>query len=270
MRRSRPMYLLTITATVIFLAEGLVMLLLHLESSRLRALPPWVEGLLDASLLTLIVFPVLYGTLLRPMRQEVARRAEAEGRLETAHDELEAQVRERTRQLGRANESLRAVMETAHDAVISADSRGQVTHWNKQAAAMFGYAAEEVVGRSLTLIMPERFRQAHANGVQRLVTGGAPHVVGKMVEFVGLRKDGLEFPLELSLAAWAVDGQQFFTAIIRDISARKQAEEALKENNRQLASMNNLMLNREERIMEMKTEVNALLQELGRPSRYQA
>ncbi|GEM_PF-5712861 len=264
----RPALLLVVTATVIFISEILVMAVLHVASVRLGALPVQIEALVDATLLTLIIFPILYGTLLRPMRQEIAHREKTERLLRTAHEGLETQVRERTQALGRANASLRAVMETAHDAVVSANSQGQVIYWNRRAGAMFGYTADEMAGQPLTRIVPERFRDAHTLGLQRVVAGGEAHVLGRMIELIGLHQDGREFPVELSLAQWSVEGQVYFTSIIRDITERKHADDALTAKRRELESMNKVMMGREERILEMKQEVNGLLNELQRTARY--
>src|SRR5206468_1044250 len=81
----------------------------------------------------------------------------------------------------------------------------------------------------LTLIMPERFRDAHQQGFKRHLETGEAHVMGKTVELAGRRKDGTEFPLELSLASWGTSEGIFFTGIIRDITERKRAEGALHE-----------------------------------------
>lgn len=119
---------------------------------------------------------------------------------------------------------LHAVAETAIDAIISADSRGNITFWNKGAEKIFGYAPGEVIGKPLTLLMPVRFRDAHGAGLRRLLEGGEPRVIGKVVELAGIKKDGSEFPLELSLAAWDTREGPHFAGIIRDITERKRAE----------------------------------------------
>ncbi len=122
---------------------------------------------------------------------------------------------------------LHAVAETAIDAIISADSRGNITFWNKGAEKIFGYAPGEVIGKPLTLLMPVRFRDAHEAGLRRLLGGGQPRVIGKVVELAGIKKDGSEFPLELSLAAWDTREGPHFAGIIRDITERKLAEDRL-------------------------------------------
>lgn len=119
----------------------------------------------------------------------------------------------------------RSVMESAIDAIISGDIYGDIRAWNSAATALFGYTEEEAIGRPIELIIPERFRKSHREGLERVSTGGPSHVIGRTVELAALRKDGSEFPVELSLATWFLDDDRYFTGIIRDISERKQAEQ---------------------------------------------
>jgi PAS domain S-box-containing protein len=119
----------------------------------------------------------------------------------------------------------RSVMESAIDAIISGDVSGNIRAWNSAATALFQYTEEEVIGQPIELIIPERFRKLHKEGIHRVASGGPSHVIGKTVELAALRKDGSEFPVELSLATWFLDDRRYFTGIIRDISERKQAEQ---------------------------------------------
>lgn len=138
--------------------------------------------------------------------------------------------RKRAEETVRASEErFRSVTQSANDAIISADSRGVILSWNKGARAIFGYDEEEVRGQPLTLLMPERYREAHLQGLKRVQGTGESRVIGTTVELHGLRKDGGEFPLELSLATWKTWGQTFYSAVIRDITERKQAEARLAE-----------------------------------------
>lgn len=121
------------------------------------------------------------------------------------------------------------IVETTPDAIISVESTGQIISWNPAAETMFGYSADEVVGKSVTVIIPERFRQTHQVGMRRFLSTREPTIIGTTVEMVGLRRDGSEFPLELALAYWEADGETFFTSIMRDVTARKQAEEQRRE-----------------------------------------
>jgi len=119
----------------------------------------------------------------------------------------------------------RSVVQTAKDAIILADGSGNIIAWNRAAQTIFGYQEEEVMGQPLTMVMPERYRDAHRQGIARLQSGGEAHVIGTTVELHGLRKDGSEFPLELSIGTWQATEGPYYSGIIRDITDRKRAEE---------------------------------------------
>jgi PAS domain S-box-containing protein len=133
--------------------------------------------------------------------------------------------------LKESEERFRLVADSATDAIISSDSHGKIIFWNKAAETIFGYPADEVLGESLTLIIPERFREKHRKGMDRVVTTGKTKILGKTVELMALRKDGHEFPVELSLSRWRTGEGVFFTGIIRDITERKNAENELRAAN---------------------------------------
>jgi diguanylate cyclase (GGDEF)-like protein/PAS domain S-box-containing protein len=124
----------------------------------------------------------------------------------------------------------RSVAESATDAIIAADRHGMIVSWNRGAALMFGYKENEVSGKPLSILMPERFRPMHDEGLKRVADhgAGAGRLLGQTVEVVGLRKDGREFPLELALATWEAPDGQYFSGIIRDITERKKAEDKIK------------------------------------------
>ena len=128
-----------------------------------------------------------------------------------------------------ADMSFRAVAQSSHDAIIIGDQSGTILFWNKGAKEIFGHESEETVGKPLTLLMPERYRLAHQHGLERYSKTGKTRILGETVELSGLRKTGEEFPLELTLSAWREEGRLFFSGIIRDISQRKKAEEALRQ-----------------------------------------
>jgi PAS domain S-box-containing protein len=119
----------------------------------------------------------------------------------------------------------RSVMESAIDAIISGDAEGRIRSWNSAAAALFGHSEAEVLGQPIDLIIPERYRESHQNGIRRVSSGGPSRVIGSTVELAGIRKDGSEFPIELSLATWLLHDKRYYTGIIRDITERKQAEQ---------------------------------------------
>ncbi|MEI5583266.1 MULTISPECIES: hybrid sensor histidine kinase/response regulator [unclassified Agromyces] len=119
----------------------------------------------------------------------------------------------------------RSVMESAIDAIISTDADGVIRSWNSAAADLFGHPEAEAVGRTLDLIIPERFRERHRDAIERVSRGGPTNLIGRTVEFAGLRSDGTEFPIELALSTWFLDADRYYTGIIRDISDRVRAEE---------------------------------------------
>ena len=123
----------------------------------------------------------------------------------------------------------RSVAETATDAIISINERGEILFWNPAAEKLFGYTSGEAMGNQVSLIIPERLWDAHSQGFKRILGRGEPRILGKSVEVSARRKDGEEFPIELSLASWESGGRTHFTAIIRDITERKIAEAALLE-----------------------------------------
>ena len=132
----------------------------------------------------------------------------------------------------------RAVAQTAHDAIITADSAGNIVGWNQGAENIFGYPEAEAIGQALTLLVPSQYGDRHLAGIQRLQVGGEPRLLGKTVELTGRRKDGSEFPVELALSEWRVAEGQFYTGIIRDITERKRAEETLRRQAAELERSN--------------------------------
>jgi PAS domain S-box-containing protein len=130
-----------------------------------------------------------------------------------------------------------ALVAAAPDAIITADSEGRILTWNAAAEHIFGHPASEVVGQSLTLIVPERFRSAHEAGIARVSTGGERHVIGSTVELEGVRRGGLEFPIELSLSTWTEDGEVRFGGIVRDITERVRLTRELAESEARVSAI---------------------------------
>lgn len=130
--------------------------------------------------------------------------------------------------LRQSEERFRSVTESVNDAIVSADGESRIVFWNEAAREMFGYTAEEAYGRPLEMIMPERYREAHRRGLARLHATGKPKLIGGTVELEGLRRDGTEFPLELSLGAvWKQDDQAFYTGVLRDTTERERGRRYL-------------------------------------------
>ncbi len=149
------------------------------------------------------------------------------GTVEVARDMSD---RKQTEEALQESENIfRSITESATDAIVSVDREDNIVLWNQTAEKIFGYSAEEAIGNKLTIIMPEQHRRAHRKGISRYVVTGKSKVVGKNYEVTALRKDGTEFPVELSLSSWKRRDDIFFTAIIRDITRRKILEQKLRE-----------------------------------------
>ncbi len=131
-------------------------------------------------------------------------------------------------QVCRSEERFRSVTESATDAILSTDSSGTILSWNRGAQTLFGYAQDEIVGRALTTLMPERYHDVCTN-MNSVAARGQQDPRGKMVEMHGLRRDGSEVPVELALSSWRTDQGVFFSAIIRDITERTRLETHLRQ-----------------------------------------
>ncbi len=129
-----------------------------------------------------------------------------------------------------ANEArIRKIVDIALDAVVTIDDRGVVTGWNPQAEQIFGWQSAEVIGQSLTnTIIPPRYRDAHERGLRRYVQTGTGSVLNRRIEITALDRTGREFPVELSITPMRLDGKTIFSAFLRDITERKQAEDELR------------------------------------------
>ncbi|HSF91568.1 MAG TPA: PAS domain S-box protein, partial [Paracoccaceae bacterium] len=97
---------------------------------------------------------------------------------------------------------LEAIVGASSDAIVTADATGRIVTWNPAAGKIFGYTAKEAIGQDLSILVPTEFREAHKAGLARVVKTGKTKVIGQVVALRGLRKDGTEFPLELTLSTW--------------------------------------------------------------------
>ncbi len=172
---------------------------------------------------------------------------------------LEKKVIERTRLLKESEERLMAVMEYATDAIIAIEPDDKIYLWNKQAERLFGYTFEEAVGKSVhDLLCPERYKPPAHEGLKVFFETGMGKVIGKTLELEALRRDGTEFPIEISITAVNMNGVWNALGIIRDITDRKAQETEKNCTLDDLERMNRLMVGRELKMEELRKEVRSL------------
>ena len=145
-----------------------------------------------------------------------------------------------------SEEKFRSLFETAPDAIVLSNADGIIISWNKSAEHLLKYTYEEIIGKSLLLIIPRRFRNEHIKRWMSLHKT-PPSKIQERMDLKVLSKEGIEIPTELSIGYWKINGDIFFTTIFRDMSERKNFEDKL----RHLATMDHLtgILNRRTGLM---------------------
>jgi PAS domain S-box-containing protein len=150
--------------------------------------------------------------------------------LRQANEQLEARVRERTQTLAREEARKDAILRTALDCIISMNESGAIAEWNPAAERTFGYSRPEAIGRDLSeLILPERHRKRFHDNLARYLRTGEARLIGRRIEALAVRKGGGSFPVEVAITVTQAGDERVFTAHVRDITERKEAEEALRK-----------------------------------------
>ncbi len=178
-----------------------------------------IISLIAATLMLWVVPRALSLPTIAELQNEIQQRKIAEQALHHANMELQDNI-VRTRLL----------LDSALDGIITMDHDGKIVTWNTQAEHIFGYSREQALGSKVAdLIVPPDYREKHQQGLLRFVTTGVSHIIGTRLEVMGLRADTSEFPMELAIDALEIEGRYFFSAFVRDITERKQMENALRE-----------------------------------------
>ena len=197
---------------------------------------------LVAAVVVLLVFLAEYARLnerlARALDGEVHRRREAQGQAENESRELGI-VRHQAETAAReARQRLEGIIDSAMDAIITVDDRHDIVLFNRAAELIFGYSAAEVLGKPLARLLPERFREAHSSDLQRFgQTEAKPRRMSAQRVVSGLRRDGEEFPVEASISHATLEGHRYFTVVLRDITERVRADEALRQSKTALMEM---------------------------------
>jgi PAS domain S-box-containing protein len=121
----------------------------------------------------------------------------------------------------------RSLIQSVMDGIISTDAEGAIVAFNRGAETLFGYLADEVIAKPVSMLIPERLTEAYLRAFKTFQLLGESYMAGKRVEFEGLKKDGTEFSLDISLASWKTTSGTFYTGIVRDITTRKKMEDQI-------------------------------------------
>jgi len=178
------------------------------------------------------------------------------GVLTDAFNHMLAQIHAQNLALTEGEARVRAVIDSAISAVVVIDAKGRISDWNARAEIMFGWTRAEALGLELaTTIIPPRFREGHRQGLERFAVTGAGPVLNRLVELSALRRDGGEFPVELSISPMRTGGVMSFCGFITDITERKQAATKLQT---QLARFD--LLNRITRAIGERQDMQSIFQ----------
>jgi PAS domain S-box-containing protein len=144
--------------------------------------------------------------------------------------QLEVDGHQRTQDmLFRSEQRNRSIVNTAADGIITINEQGIITSFNNAAQLIFGWSVVDVIGKNVNMLMPAPFKEHHDGYLQKYIDTKEAGIIGAGREVVGLRKDGVEFPMDLSVSASELEDGLMFTGIVRDISERKEAETRLRD-----------------------------------------
>ena len=173
----------------------------------------------------------------KPLKKNITERGKIEKELKRYSKSLEKLVKERTRRISEGEERFRSVVDHASEAIITMDGKGNIVFWNKAAETIFGYSSQEAVGKPITIIMPKWSRARNTKSIRQMFrTRKSP--VGKPFELTAFKKDGTEFPIELSFSVSETKEFTFSTGIIRDVTERKRIEDERKKLEKMLSALN--------------------------------
>lgn len=197
--KQHPLKLFLLLLIFVFVAELGIMYLLDIIESKTSM--NWLEAIVDATLLTSMCVPFFWFFFVKPL------------------------------QFALDLESVKAhmILEMAAEGIVSIDNKGMIQSFNRAAQKIFGYSEEEIVGKNVKLLMPSPDRDHHDDYISRYLQTGQAHVIGKTRELQGRRKNGMPFPMEISVTEIKFGDAHFFTAMLRDVSEQKLALQRIEQ-----------------------------------------
>jgi diguanylate cyclase (GGDEF)-like protein/PAS domain S-box-containing protein len=188
-----PLKIYLILLIFVFVAEFCIMYMLSIIQVKPEI--NWTESLLDAIILTSVCVPVFWYFFVRPLQQSL---------------ELESVKSHK-------------IVEMAAEGIVSIDTKGHILSFNRAAQRIFGYSEQEIVGKNVSMLMPQPDRDRHDEYLMRYLQSGESHVIGLNREVQGMRKDGATFPMDLAISEVKIGDTHLFTGMVRDISEQKLA-----------------------------------------------
>ncbi|HVO37095.1 MAG TPA: PAS domain S-box protein [Candidatus Acidoferrum sp.] len=170
--------------------------------------------------------------------KEITEQKRTEEELKRHSKLLKKLVEERTRRLRESETRFDSVANFASEALLTLDDHANIIFWNKAAETIFGYSQNEAIGKPIALIMPKRARESTMQSIFRSISNRKFISAGKTLEVLGLKKNGNEFPIELSFSVWKTGKRMFSTGIIRDATQRKKLESERKHYEEMLSALN--------------------------------
>ena len=140
---------------------------------------------------------------------------------------LSEEIEQKDIKLRESQEKFRSVADSAVDGIITTDNNGKIVLFNPSLENMFGYGIDEIKGKHVTILMPDRYKKQFVNKLEKFKSTGRHEFDRKTYESIGLKKDGTEFPFEISIATWGSKENKFTTSIIRDVTERQRNEKKL-------------------------------------------
>jgi len=146
-----------------------------------------------------------------------------------ARDEIVCAFNAMSAELVRINAKMSAIVDHAVDGIITINQQGIIESFNPAAEQLFGYTCDEVTGKNITMLMPERYRQRHRHSLEHYLHVSDSNIVGNSLDVHGLKKDGAEFPIDLSISTMLMEKQRSFIGIIRDTTRHHELEHELRQ-----------------------------------------
>lgn len=258
------LFAVMILILVLFLVLGVTIKLQNIISKPILSLANTAKEISETSNYSIRVDPQSMdeiGTLFSGFNDMLSQIEQRENELSINRKHLEEKIIEVTsvgKELKKSEGSIRTILNNAFDAIITMDSNGIIQTWNRRATGIFGWASSEVIGKKMVdLIISTPYRDEHTKRITRFLETGESKILNKQIEVLGLHQDGHTFPMEIAISPTKWENNYIFTGIIKDITERKQAEEALMRSREQLRNLSNKLQSvREEEKTIMAREIH--------------